>query len=180
MSHTTKRLSAALLLTALCALQAVAQQQTWQRFDSPEGRFHILMLGKPQVEVKDVDSPVGKLTLYAYSASNDTGYFLVSYGDYPVEPKDAAQLESVLDGVTTGVLKGLGAEILGEQRKIALKGFPGREFKAQKAVNGAEVIFSWKIYLVGRRLYQLAVVTQKSQDDAPEVVKFLTSFEIDK
>lgn len=175
-----KSLTAALLVSLLSSLAfGYTQGAEWQKFNSPEGRFNILMPSKPEHEVKEVDSPLGKLTLYAYAASNDTGYFLVSYGDYPVEPKDAAQKEMVLDGVRTGVLNGLGAEMSGE-KKITLAGHPGREFTANKAIQGTEVVFTWRIYLVGQRLYQLAAVTPKASAGSPEISKFLTSFDLNK
>jgi len=170
---------AALLVLLTCG-HAFAQQPVapWQKFTSPEGRFSVLMPAKPVVETKDVDSPVGKLTLYAYSASNNTGFFLASFGDYPAEPKDAANAETVLDAVQSGVLKGIEAEASAGAKKISLGGFSGREFSAKKEMQGMKVVFNWRIYLAGRRLYQLAVVTQDTAVPSPEITKFFTSFDI--
>ncbi|HEV2884961.1 MAG TPA: hypothetical protein VGW36_08890 [Pyrinomonadaceae bacterium] len=173
-----------LLTTIASAFQAGAP---WKTFNSAEGRFSVLMPSDPKVEVKDVDSAVGKLTLYTYSSSSSAGYLMASYGDYPREPSGTAATEKVLDDVTSGVLKSLGGEKVSEN-KIKLKGptyaggtlveYPGREFTANKTLESGEVVFSWKIYLVGRRLYQLAMVTSKAQAGDPEVQKFLGSFEV--
>ena len=174
--------AAALLLVLLACASASAQQpaQAWEKFNSPEGRFSVQLPTKPAYEAKEVDSSVGKLTLNAYSASNDRGYFLASFGDYPAEPKDAAQIDKVLDSVVSGVLKGLNAELTSEVKNISLTGNPGREFAAKKAEQGMNVVFTWRIYLVGRRLYQIAVVTQAGDEKSPEVAKFLASFGITK
>ena len=172
----------AALLVLVTWANALAQQPpaAWEKFISPEGRFHVLMPAKPASEAKEVDSSIGKLTLYVFSASNAKGYFMASYGDYPVEPKDAAQGEAVLDGVQVGVLKGIEAEALPGAKKITLGGFSGREFSAKKEMQGMKVVFNWRIYLAGRRLYQLAVVTQDTTAPSPEIGKFLTSFDITK
>ena len=174
--------AAAVLLVLLTCAHAFAQQPpaAWEKFSSPEGRFQILLPKKPALETKEVESPICKLTLYAFSASNDTGYFLASYGDYPVEPKDAAQTESVLDAVQAGVLKGIEAEALPGAKKISLGGFSGRDFSAKKEMQGVKVIFNWRIFLAGRRLYQLAAVTQETATPSPQVAKFFTSFAINK
>ena len=173
-----KILAAVLLVTILGTLAfRYGQGVGWENFNSPEGRFNILMPTKPKLEVKEVDSRVGKLTLYAYSASNNTGYFIVSYADYPAEPNEK---ETMLDAVRTGVLNGLSVAMSGTEKKIAIFGYPGREFSASKTVQDTEVIFTWRIYLVGRRLYQLAVVTPKADANSPDIAKFLTSFELSK
>lgn len=174
-----KTFAAVFALVLTCVVASAQEAAKWEKFNSPEGRFNILMPKKPEVEVKDVDSAIGKLTLYAYSAATDKGYFLVSYGDYPVEPKDAEQTDKVLNGVQTGVLNGLGAEKL-DEKKITLGTNPGREFSAKKMNEGAELIFTWRIYLVGRRLYQMAAVTQAKDSGSPEIAKFLASFELNK
>ena len=182
-----KNAHAAALLVLLACAHAFAQQQqqqppaeVWEQFNSTEGRFKILMPAKPTVEKKEVDSPVGKLTLYAYSASNNKGYFLASYGDYPAEPRDAANAETVLDAVQAGVLKGIDVEALAGAKRISLGGLTGREFSAKKEMQGMKVVFNWRIYLAGRRLYQLAVVTQETPSPSPAVAKFFSSFDIIK
>lgn len=179
-----KKAHAAALLALLACAHAFAQQtaelppELWEPLNSAEGRFKVLLPAKPAVEKKEVDSPVGKLTLYAYSAANDRGYFLASYGDYPAEPRDAANAETVLDAVQAGVLKGIEAEALAGARKISLGGFSGREFSAKKEMQGMKVVFNWRIYLAGRRLYQLAVVTPETPAPSPAVAKFFSSFDI--
>jgi len=174
-----------LLLSPIAS--AFQEAEPWRNFNSPEGKFSVLLPTEPKVEVQDVDSAVGKLTLYSYASSSKAAYLMVSYGDYPTEPADAANAERVLDEVLGGVLKSIAGEKLSGD-KIVLKGransgatpidYPGREFTAKKIVEGSEVIFSWKIYLVGRRLYQLAAVTNKADATSPDVAKFLTSFQV--
>jgi hypothetical protein len=134
------------------------------------------MPNKPAADVKDVDSVVGKLQLHSFTSSNAAAYFMVSYGDYPTEPT-ADRREKVLDGVRDGVVSSLEGVLLSET-KTTIDGYPGREFLAKKTVDGDELIFSWHIYLVGPRLYQVAAVAKKPDSTSPEITKFFNSFHL--
>ncbi len=181
-----KRTFATLLFTLLIADFAAGFPQgkpgpvgpaPWRKFSSAEGRFNILMPVAPKVSSREAEGPAGKLTLHVYDASNSRGYFAVTYADYPGAARDPAHAEQVLDGVRTGVLRGVKGELISE-KKISLKGHPGREFKASGKVQGIDVVFTWRIYLVGQRLYQLAVGAQAKDAAHPDVAKFLTSFDL--
>ncbi|HKZ79207.1 MAG TPA: hypothetical protein VJ124_12970 [Pyrinomonadaceae bacterium] len=173
----TKTIGASLLVVILNTLAfSIQQPAPWQKFDSPEGKFNVLLPSQPEVEVKDIESAIGKLTLYAYSSKNDTSYFQVSYADYSLAPTDE-QIESVLDGIRRGVMDGLKAELISE-KKVFLHSYPGREFVAQKTDEGVDIIFNWKIILVGRRVYQVAVASSPKDSDSPDVQMFLASFDL--
>ena len=158
---------------------AFQRDAPWERFNSPEGNFNILMPSKPAIDLKDVDTAVGTLKLHLFSASTDTGYFLVSYGDYPSAPADLNDAESVLNGVRDGIVNGSTSELVSE-KKISLYSYPGREIVTKKATQGDVIVFKWRIYLVGRRLYQIAVGTTQKDAEMPDVNKFLTSFDLNK
>ena len=179
-----------LLLASITAAASVApafqDAAPWRTFTSAEGKFSLLMPAETKTEVQDVDSEVGKLTMYSYTASSKDAFLMASYGDYPREPVDADHVEQVLTGVHDGVLKSIGGQELSNS-KIVLKGraksgalveYPGRDFTGTKMNQGSEIFFSWRIYLVGRRLYQLAIITNKADANSPDVSKFLTSFQL--
>ena len=173
-----KKINSIALLTALCATFAFAVQQPleWVKVNSTEGRFTAVMPSAPEKGVRDVDTAVGKLQLHTFGSSNTTGQYMLSFADYPNEPT-VAQQEAVLDGVRGGVLKGLQAELVTET-KITLKGYPGREMRAVKVTDGNEVVYSWKMLLVGRRLYQMGVATTRADSQSPDIQKFFTSFQL--
>ena len=156
---------------------AFQERVEWPTLSSPEGRFSALMPEKPKTSVQHVDTAVGKLAYYSFASSNNTCHFMISYADYPHEPASATQTEAVLDGVRGGVMKGLAAELMSET-KVTLNGHPGRELRAKKMSEGSEVVFSWKMFLVGRRLYQMAVVTSKANAESADIQKFFTSFQL--
>jgi hypothetical protein len=53
-----------------------------------------------------------------------------------------------------------------------------REISTIATVEGSETTFNWRIYLVGPRLYQVAVATKKADSTTPEITKFLNSFRL--
>ena len=152
-----KKTCSVAIVGLLCCGWALAFQQTsdWAKLDSVEGRFSVSMRTKPEAGTRDVDTAVGKLPLYTFNSANDVAQVIVSYADYPMEPSDAAQYEKVLDGVRDGLLRGLEANLISETRVI-LKSHPGRELRAKRMFGDVEIVFTWKIYLVGRRLYKWA------------------------
>jgi hypothetical protein len=174
-----KKASITLLIVIACRALAFGFQlpSDWVSFNSPEGHFSVGMPNKPAVDVKDVDSVVGKLQLHSFTASNAVAYFMVSYGDYPNGPT-VDRREKVLDGVRDGVISGLDGSSLISETKTTIDGYPGREFLAKKTVDGDELIFNWHIYLVGPRLYQVAAVAKKPDSTSPEITKFFNSFRL--
>ncbi len=172
----TASLLVAVVHTLAFGLQRGAPGQT---FNSPEGKFNVLVPFKPKLQAEDIDSPLGKVTSYRYTSLNSIGLFAVMYADHPVEPKDAGQRESRLDVIRDGVLKSLGGKLISE-KKIRLYGYPGREFTVKKTEQGSEDIYQWRIFLVGRRVYQLAVATERKDSGSNDVTKFLTSFDLNK
>jgi hypothetical protein len=175
-----KTIAISLMILFLNGMGLAFQERVeWPTLSSPEGRFSAVMPEKPQTNVRDVDTTVGKLALYTFGASNNIGQYMISYADYPNEASGDTQREAVLDGVRGGVLKGLAAELVSETR-ITLNGYPGRELRARKMSDGSELVFTWRTFLVGRRLFQLGVATSKVDAESPDIQKFLTSFELSK
>lgn len=172
-----KKFIAMLLVVLLSTLAfGFPQGASWQRFSSLEEEFTILLPSAPKRQVNAIDGTMGKSLLYSYSSGNRIGLFTILYFDHPVEPKDAVQQESRLDVVSNGIIKSLAGEVIAERKNINLYGYPGREFIVKKTEQGSEDIYQWKIFLVGKRVYQLTVATERKDSTAPDIAKFFTSF----
>ncbi len=174
-----KRTYSLLLVTFLCCgfAGAIQQQVEWTKLEPSEGRFRAVMPTKAEPTVSEVNSAAGKIPVYTFSSANKIGSFMLSYADYPNAASTPANEQSVLDGVRNGVLRGTKSTLLVETN-LTLNGHPGREMKTTRMIEGTEMIFSWRLFLVGRRLYQLAVGTTKADSESPEIKKFFTSFEL--
>ena len=171
-----KQVIVALITCLFLSSFAAATQPEWITFSSPEGRFSVQFPKEPTPEVKDVDSVVGKLTMYTYAASSSTVTYMASFADYPSVP-EADRQQPVLDAVRNGIAEKLEAKIF-EETKISISGNPGREFRMSKTSNGLDLIYHWRAYLVGRRLYQVAAGYNKRDSQSRELPKYFDSFQL--
>ena len=170
-----KTVTASLFIILANALSLGFQREPWQPFDSPEGKFSVLMPGKPELQTRDIQAENGDAKYYRYSAINSIGLFSVMYFVHPVEAKDAAEREARLELMCNGIIKNLGGKVV-FVKKGKLYGYPGREFVIEKTEDGDENSYHWKVFVVGDRLYQLAVTTAQKDSDSTDVAKFFDSF----
>jgi len=97
---------------------------------------------------------------------------------------DPAVANSVLDAGARGAAATINAEVL-ELKEITLDGFPGRYLKERLT---SKEIMRVKMYLVGQRLYQVAITTPAEQGLSADKIKtyeamadkFLSSFKVVK
>ncbi len=172
-----------MLLTGYPLVEPIYAQQpanntksVWQQFTSPQGKFAVLMPGKPKQVKQTNQTPLGVIKTQGFFVEkygNKVAY-LVAYSDFPVNlsPNNYNQ---ILDWAGKGILGVVQGKLI-SQRSLKLQGFPGKEL-TYLATNG---IFQHRMYLVNRRLYQVVVATSKEQQKylAKSNVGFLNSFRL--
>jgi hypothetical protein len=142
----------------------------WSRFSSEEGRFSILMPGRPKVQEQPVDTDGGQLINHVFLVQSEAAAFAISYADYP---QNNADPQKVLDDVRQGAITGIKGTLI-SGKNITHKGFHGREFQA--STQGA--LYTSRIFIVNNRLYQMVVVAPVGKLSAADINKFLTSFDL--
>ena len=140
----------------------------WKKFSPDNGRFAVLLPGKPTEETETEKTDDGTTVHHTFSLATETGAFVVMYSDFPMDItiiKPDALLDEACKGLSTG-----GDQLL-SQRRISLGAYPGREieYKTQNGTTGKA-----RIFLVGQRLYQLHVAFPQAADTK----KFFDSFEL--
>lgn len=148
--------------------QALAQTQEWTKFSSTEGRFSVLMPSQPESDERAKDTPVGRVVMHFFTTRAAGGVFVVSYADYPV-----GEAKRELDANRDSFLKGMKATLVSES-DIKLQDNPGRDIKAERD----QLSIKSRMYLVGKRYYQLVAITPATLPGNIEADKFLTSFEL--
>jgi TonB family protein len=156
-----------------------ANPTNWKTFESAEGRFSIQFPGAPRVGTEPLD-PVGKVLLHKCSLNTKAEYGVV-YADYPMKI-EASAANQVLDDGAKGAVTALSSELLSIS-EISLSGNPGRQLK-ERLKNGA--IMHARMFLVGQRLYQIAVTLPPTENSNADQValyedagtKFLESFKL--
>jgi hypothetical protein len=160
----------ALVISVMLTTVASAQTGGWTKFSSTEGRFSVLMPLEPVRSEEVKETPVGKVSMHFFTTRGEAGIFIVAYADYAIsDPKRE------LDANRNSFLKGMKATLISES-DIKLEDNPGRDIRA---VRDALSIRS-RIYLVGKRYYQVVALTPATLPGNVEADRFLSSFELAK
>lgn len=139
----------------------------WKAFESPEGRFSVLMPGEPN----RLPSEQGEVS---YGVELETGGgFTVMYSDLtPTKPEEIApKLEKARQDVV-GKQK-----VLHDDTQAKAGDHPARDFAF---VDDEGLAHYWRLTIVGDRLYQVMVVTDQKNFEAAKAdrERFLTSFKV--
>lgn len=170
----TKKIPAVLALVLLAALNTWAQTPAgWVKF-SPQGSpFTVLLPSEPKEDRKTTESQYGPYTTYLYnSVGPDDGIYIVGWVDY--DPKFDFGVQAELEANRDNFVKALKARLL-STTPIKLGTHPGIEFKAE--LEGKADIVS-RVYIVGRRPYQLIVLTPAGSDASAARERFFSSFQL--
>ena len=154
---------------------ADAEQPQWQQIGSQDGRFALMMPEFPNYDVQEVLTPVGTLELHIFSVSSADSVFMAAYNDYPEFVVSSSDVGNMLDGARDGAVSNVGGTLLSENQ-IRLQGYPGRELWIEADVDGQEGLARARIFLVGRRMYQILVAGPKSQFPSQDAERCLNSF----
>lgn len=157
-----------LIIIVLAVAQARAQTTEWTKFSSPEGRFSVLMPGRPLSDEQSKETPDGQVVMRFFTARAGTGIFIVAYADY-----NMGEAKQELDANRDSFLRGMKATLVSES-DIKLQENPGREIKAERD----QLSIRSRIYLVGKRYYQMVTITPATLPGNLEADKFLISFEL--
>lgn len=163
----------ATLLTLLLLVTTVSGQTTepWFRL-APTGTGFVVMLpAKPEEQASSKEQFSSRLfTLVTKDGTTPRAIYLAGWGEYAASVRINTQAE--LEANRDNFIKELpGMKLLGTQ-KITLDGRPGIEFTGES--DRANVVS--RVYVVGNRVFQLAVMVFKGMDERTNVNKFFDSF----
>jgi hypothetical protein len=160
-----------LMLLTLLTTASVQTNEPWIRL-APEGTgFAVMLPGKPEEKADNKGQFSSRLfTLITKDGTTPRAIYLVGWGEYAASVKIETQAE--LEANRDNFIKELpGMKLLGTQ-KITLDGRPGIEFTGDS--ERASVVS--RVYVVGHRVFQLAVMVFKGMDEKVNVNKFFDSF----
>lgn len=156
--------------------------KAWREFQSPEGRFSVLLPGVPVKRVEEMEYPGVKLRSYSFAlrTSNQSPQYNLMYVDFPVA-LDAGDAGAVFDSARDEGMRAVGGKLLEESEDNRL-GHPGRFYKVRTGDGG---VLRVKAFLVKNRLYNLTFTaegtnespaTARLQEEA--AARFLDSFRL--
>lgn len=145
----------------------------WVKFSSPEGRFSVLMPEIPQDKTETVDSAHGPYTTHLFIVRDTTSVYLIGWVDY--DPSFNFNRQAELDANRDNFVKGINARLV-NTRPTVIDGYSGLEFTAETA----DRVFKSRVFLVGRRPYQIVIGSPKGLDDTALVDRFFSSFKVSR
>ena len=143
----------------------------WAQFSSEDGRFSVLMPEIPEDKTETKETAHGPYTTHLFIVRDDTSVYLIGWVDYDASFNFNRQAE--LEANRDNFVKGIEAKLL-TSRQTVFDGYSGIEFTAETA----EQIFKSRVYMVGRRPYQIVIGSPKGMDDSAKVDQFFNSFKV--
>ncbi len=170
------------LLILLLSITSLHAQDQWQKFESSEGKFRVLSPGDMVHKEQLMETAVGDLlfTTYLYQPEGknpDNVYYAVSFVDYPEHSIHSDSTE-FLESFFHYTIDASVTSVKGDLRyvdHIKLDGFPGRLWRVDYKKGTATI--KTKVYMVGRRFYQLQVVMHREKSLNRQQDKFFDSFD---
>ncbi len=149
----------------------VTDASGWVKFTSDAGRFSVLMPEIPKDKTETVQSEHGPYTTHLFIVRDTTSVYLIGWVDY--DPNFNFNSQSELEANRDQFVKGLNAKLL-STRSLRIDGYQALEFSAETA----DLIFKSRVYMVGRRPYQIVIGSPKDHDDSVTLNRFFSSFKV--
>ena len=150
-----------------------ADKSGWVPFSSELGRFSVMMPEVPQEKTETVDSAHGPYTTHLFIVKDTTNVYLIGWVDYDASFNFNRQAE--LEANRDNFVKGIKATLL-NTRPTNIDGYSAIEFTAETT----DRVFKSRVYMVGRRPYQIVIGTPKGSDETASVERFFKSFKVNR
>lgn len=149
-----------------------------ETFASETGEFSIAAPAAFEETQQSVETPVGPVDIYTFTAETDDTAYVVAYSDYPTEIIEQTDPQVLLDSSRDGAVTNLGGTLVSEE-VIDLEGNPGRSLVINATANEDQAAtINSRIYLVDNRLYQVLVVAPEGESTPEASETFLDSFDL--
>jgi TonB family protein len=160
---------------ALGAPPNVVLVEAWQEFKHEAGNFAVMMPGKPLEMSQTVESEIGKIPIYSFTAPGGTLTYLAMYAEYPISIDTSEAAKISLDNARDLLLSKRNGKLISEA-DISFGKYPGRELKAK--IDGGAL--RSRTYIVNHRMYMFMAMAPdddtSKQLDSKKVDDFLGSF----
>ena len=146
----------------------------WVKFTSEPGRFSVLMPDIPKAEdPTTTQSEHGPYTTYLFITRTPSTIYLIGWVDY--DPNFNFNAHQEMEANRDNFVKGVNATLL-DSRPLTIDGYQAIEFIAESP----ERRFKSRVFLVGRRPYQIVIVSAKGTDDSVSTSRFFNSFKVSR
>jgi TonB family protein len=149
--------------------------EAWQEFKHEAGNFAVMMPGKPLEMSQTVESEMGKIPIYSFTAPGGALTYMAMYAEYPISIDTSEAAKVSLDNARDLLLSRRNGKSISEA-DISFGKYPGRELKAKID----EGMLRSRTYVVNQRMYMFMAIASgddtSKQLDSKKVDDFLGSF----
>lgn len=149
----------------------VTDASGWVQFTSDTGRFSVLMPEIPKDQIQTTQSEHGPYTTHLFIVRDPTSVYLIGWVDY--DPSFNFNRQSEMEANRDNFVKGIKAKLV-STRSLNLDGYSALEFTAETE----DRVFKSRVYMVGRRPYQIVIGSPKDLDDSANLNRFFNSFKV--
>ena len=125
----------------------------------------------PEDKTETTQSTHGPYTTHLFIVRDTTSVYLIGWVDY--DPSFNFNRQAELEANRDNFVKGINAKLL-TSRPTTIDGYSALEFTAETA----DRLFKSRVYMVGRRPYQIVIGSPKGMDDSVTANRFFNSFKV--
>lgn len=144
-------------------------ERAWKPFESTDGGFTVAFPGKPGFHTQTVEANAGPLANQFHGLDIGVAVFAVTFADIPLPApsSDRELIDHALDAGRDRALARTGGKLISES-PLTLDGYIGRYILSSAPGS----LTHTQSYFVGKRLYQIIVVTDDYRNSPAEDQKF--------
>ncbi|ACC83409.1 hypothetical protein [Nostoc punctiforme] len=154
-------------------------QPQWKVYTAPDGRFTILMPGRPNRNTELQKTYMGEISLEIFVAQppKQQVAYVVAYNDFPYSYGKITDPQAVLNNARDMALKTTKSNLISQRSIRSSNNHPGKEIEY---INSGGKITKSRMYVAEGRLYQVMAITTKKQQKtlAKTITGYLNSFHI--
>ncbi|MCU0536748.1 MAG: hypothetical protein MUD14_22905 [Hydrococcus sp. Prado102] len=148
-----------------------SRQLQWQKFIFRDGGFSLWMpQGMQSEETVMLDTTVGEVEFKVFATHPKPYRFLAAYSN---QLDRAQNQETLLDSIRDGIIAKTNFK-LNSDRAITWGQYSGKQLNLQ----GEDETITYRVYLIGQRIYLLAVGQKNTEEVSSEAVNFFDSFQL--
>jgi len=161
----------ALLLAAIGCEDVEQKGVEWKPFTPRDGGWTATFPGTPERETeRDAD---GSVTVdHGVELPDTDAYFIVMTTDFP-ETMEFPGAKTILNAVAESF-----EDSLKSRKDMTVEGYEGTEIEILMVEEGVEVVVTNRLFMVGRRLYQIMAGTRAAEPMPVETQRFIDSFKL--
>jgi hypothetical protein len=125
----------------------------------------------PEDKAQTTESEHGPYTTHLFVVRDAVNVYLIGWVDY--DPKFNFNRQSEMEANRDNFVKGINATLV-SSRALTLDGYPALEFTAETD----DRVFKSRVYMVGRRPYQIVIGSPKGMDNSVTLNRFFNSFKV--